>query len=166
MTPQPGLPLPVPSPTLGSCFLPGLSLVLPGLSLYPSQTPCACSLVGDSGEGRGGRGQTRLWLTQTACCPRLFSGCPARLLPPTAPPPITPRSLKPLIPDSCSACRQKWGSERRSVLSACCCSGCLHHLTVWGQGRPHTSSPNPRNGQFQEKCPFLSLSPEVPVVCP
>lgn len=28
--------------------------------------------------------------------------------------------------------------------SACCCSGCPHHLTVWGQGRPHPSPSVPQ----------------------
>lgn len=163
MTPQPSLLLLVPSPTLGSRVLPGLSLVLPPLSLYLSQTPCACGVVEESAEGRGGWGQTRLWLTQAAPCPRLFSCCPARLLPP--PHPHTPSSLKPLIPDSCRACQPKWGSEMRSMLSACCCSGCLHHLTVWGQRRPHLSPPSPQEWPVPGKGPFLSLSPEVPVAC-
>ena len=41
--------------------------------------------------------------------------------------------------------------------SACCCSGCPHHLTIWGQGRPHPSPSIPwGGGRFQEWAPFVS----------
>lgn len=143
LTPKPGLSLLVPSATLGSCLLPGLKVVLPCPSPYPSQTldpsrPCPCSMVGESGEGRGWLGSNKA-LADADCFlpPRLFSCCPARLLPPLPHP-------HPQQPQALNSRQLQWlpaemGERRGSMPSACCCSGRPHHLTVWGQGRPHPS---------------------------
>lgn len=49
--------------------------------------------------------------------------------------------------------------------SACCCSGCPHHLTVWGQGGPHPPPPSiPQGWAIPGMGTFLSLSPEAPIV--
>lgn len=53
--------------------------------------------------------------------------------------------------------------------SACCCPGRPHHLTVWGQGRPHPSRSIPwggGGGAIPGMGPFLFLSPEALVVYP
>ena len=113
LTPKSGLSLLVPSATLGSCLLPGLKLVLPCPSPYPSQTldpshPCPCSMVGESGEGRGWLGSNKA-LADADCF--LPPGCFPAVQPDCSPhcPTLTPSSLKPLIPDSCSGCQQRWG---------------------------------------------------------
>lgn len=93
LTPKPGLSLLVPSATLGSCLLPGLKVVLPCPSPYPSQTldpsrPCHCSMVGESGEGRGWLGSNKA-LADADCFlppPRAVFLLSSQTAPPTAPP--------------------------------------------------------------------------------
>ena len=92
LAPQSGSSLLVLCPTLGSCLLPGLRLVLPCPSLDPFQTldpSCrsSCSLVGGSGEGRGWLGSNPALADADCFLPPAVSLLSSQTEPPTAPPP-------------------------------------------------------------------------------
>lgn len=111
----------------------------------------------ESGEGRGQPGSNKA-LADADCFlpPAVF--LLSRLLPPHCPTP-TPSSLKPLIPDSCGGCRQRWGKGGGEDAVSLLLLRLPPPPDSLGTGKapPLSNSPgmdNSRNG------PLLSQSPE------
>lgn len=155
-TPQPSLSLLMPSPPRlmpPSCDEsgPALSLRIPFLNSSP-KVSLALQHGGKSGEGRGWLGSNKALADADCFLPPAVFLLSGQTAPPTPHP-------HPQQPQALNSWQLRWlpaemGERRGTMPSACCCSGSPHHLTVWGQGRPHPAPPVPQGWVIPGMGPF------------